>query len=272
MASIFDRLFGKKAEKKPEIPSGGLIEHAPSRLPAEAPPSELFEILAPPETLHLPSRKTPSRTLTDVLVPGEARELPPPEPAFFEIIQPPAAPARPRTLTEVFFPEGAPLPRAEQHGREAPGFFDLFTVEKDPWDIERESRGIPSKRRLDEIVHLSEILKMVEEGRRAPAFQREVRQTLKGKPPAELPLIMVAPEEKGAEEKVAAFLGLPWSDVERIIRSGGDPWVKILNPMLYEVERGLEWTLGDKVPGVFHFGVNDRGEFGLFYLEDHPDL
>ena len=33
-----------------------------------------------------------------------------------------------------------------------------------------------------------------------------------------------------------------------------------------------DWHLGDRVPGSYRFGVNDQGEFGLVYLEEHPDV
>lgn len=252
MASIFERLFGPKEEgKPPAVPPGGLVEFfQPARPPATLSP-DLFELLAPPLAL------TPSELIA---------------PPGFEILAPPPAPSRPRTLTEVFFPEGATPPEEARPRAAAPGFFDVFTEARDPWDIERERRGIIPKARLGRVVDLGEILAMVQEGRKDPDFRRDVEKTLRGKPPAELPLLRIAPEEQGAEDKVADFLGIPRTDIGRIERSGKDPWPTLLNPLLYDVERGLAWYLGDQVPGVFHFGVNDRGEFGLFYLEDHPDL
>lgn len=266
VASFFEHLFRKKAE----IPAGGLVEYFhPAAPPALS--EDLFEILAPLPPA-LPARRGGPQSVTDVFSHGTPELIQSPEPEVFEILAPMPAPLPPRTLTEAFFPEGPPPPRPEAPRETGAGFFDLFTEERDPWDIERERRGIPSRDRLDRIVGISDILRMVKEGRKDPDFQRDVKRTLRGKPPAELPLIKVAEEEAGAEGKVAAFLGIPPSDLEHLARTRQDPWVSLLNPLLYGVERGLEWYLGDKVPGVFHFGVNDRGEFGLFYLEDHPDL
>jgi len=252
VASFFDRLFGpKEEEKKPEAPPGGLVEFfQPARPPAEI-SEDLFQLLAPPPP-----------------APGAAL----PAPARFEILAPPPAAPRPRTLTEAFFPEGPPPPEEARPRETGPGFFDLFTEQRDPWDPERERRGIMPKAALERIVDLSDIVRMVQEGRKDPDFQRDVKKTLRGRPPAELPLLRIATEEHGAEDKVADCLRIPRTDIGRLERAGKDPWPTLLNPLLNDVERGLAWYLVDQVPGVFHFGVNDRGEFGLFYLEDHPDL
>lgn len=253
MASFFERLFGpKEEEKRPEAPPGGLVEFFRPAQPPALLSEDLFHLLAP-------------------LPPAFPAEIP--ASARYEILAPPPpAAAQPRTLTEAFFPEG-PLPPEESRPRDTgPGFFDLFTEQRDPWDVERERRGIVPKARLARIVDLGEILAMVKEGRKDPDFQRDVRKTLRGKPPAELPLLRLATEERGAEDKVADFLGIPRTDIGRLERERKDPWPTLLNPLLFSIERGLEWYLGDQVPGVFHFGVNSRGEFGLFYLEDHPDL
>lgn len=252
MVAFFERLFGKKEEEKqPALPPGGLVEvFRPARPPAVI-SEDLFQLLAPPSPI-------PSAGL--------------PAPARFEILAPAPAPPGPRSLTEAFFPEGPPPPETERPLETGPGFFELFTAARDPWEVEREHRGIMPKAALSRIVDLGDILGMVREGRKDPSFQKDVKKTLRGRPPAELPLLLLAREERGAEDKVADFLGIPRTEIGRLEAAGKDPWPTLLNPLLFEVERGLEWHLGDQVPGVFHFGVNDRGEFGLFYLEDHPDL
>jgi hypothetical protein len=273
--SFFERVFGKKEKKKPE-PAGGEIEvFRPARPPSQA--GDIFSILAPPSGGLGPPPALPGpRSLTEVLVPGSAPEAPAfqfltPTPAK-TATTPSSAPARPATLTEAFFPEGVVAPLEERRAAQEPGLFDIFSVKADPVDLERAARGIPSRKALDRMVNLGDILGMVEEGRQEPAFRKAVRATLRGGPPAELPLLRIASGEQGAAEKVSDFLGVPRKDLEALLRSRQDPWRALLNPLLYEVERGLEWYLGAQIPGTFRFGVNDRDEFGLFYLEDHPDL
>jgi hypothetical protein len=139
-------------------------------------------------------------------------------------------------------------------------------------EAERERRGIIPMESLDQILNLDELLQMTKEGRRDPAFRRAVRNTIRGGPLATLPLVQIAPEERGAEDKVADFLRIPRSEIQRIERARRDPWIEVLNPGLYEIERGLIWYLGDEVPGIYRFGINDRGELGLMYLEEAPEL
>lgn len=269
MPSIFERFFGRREDKPP----GGLIRPPPIEQPGAveifrpagppaAPGTNIFEILSPPAAA--PGPRLPARAETvpfEILAP---RAAPPP----------PTLPARRReTPVEAFFRRGPeappPAPMPPPPVVEEPGLLEAFL---EPIEIERERRGIPSREYLDRILELGRVLGMIKAGRREPDFVREVRGTLRGAPPAVLPLVRIAEEERGAEDKVADFLGLPRTDIARLERAGRDPWVEILNPSLYSVERGLDWYLGDEVPGTFHFGVNDRGEFGLMYLEEHPEL
>lgn len=251
MTSFFGRLFHKKEEEKIPASPGGLVEYfQPAQPPALS--EDLFSLLAPlpPAELLAPQ--------FEILAPAH------PSPA--------AAPPRRGPLTDVFFPAEGRVPEAQRPREAGTGFFDLFAKPEESWDAERARRGIMSKAYLDRLVDLGDLVRMVKEGRKDPSFQREVDKTLQGGPPAELPLIRLAKEEHGSEDLVADFLGIPRTELRKLERSRQDPWPELLNPILYDVERGLEWYLGDEVPGVFHFGVNDQGEFGLFYLEDHPDL
>lgn len=238
-----------------------------------APSSELFEILAPPS--QLPSQPGGGLSVfPDILLPAA-----PIEPSFEILAPPPRAPAPPpppraRTLTEALVPEEVrePARRAPREEPERESLFASLTEPADPYERERELRGIIPRDWLERLLDLGEILRMTQAGREDPLFRQEVQRSLRGRPPAELPLILIAPEERGSEDKVADFLGIPRIEIERTEQAGRDPWKTLLNPGLYEIERALDWHLGDRVPGSYRFGVNDQGEFGLVYLEEHPDV
>lgn len=270
MPSLFERFFGRRpAQTTPKLPAGGLVEVFRPALPAPV-TDDMFELLAPPEPVPTGGALSPVE-----LVPPEAlaRHLRPrQEEPQFELIEAPAPAERPRNLTEAFFPTGHARRAEEKPEAEGPGLFELFTELQDPLDRERGRRGIVPKQYLERLMDLGEIQGMVTRGRRDKDFRAEVEASLHGGAPAELPLLLIAPEEKGAEDKVADFLGIPRTEIEKLERAGKSPWRELLGPALYTIERGLDWHLGDKVPGTFHFGVNDQNEFGLFYIEEHPDL
>lgn len=264
MPSFFERFFGRE-KPTPGLPApargSGLTEFFRPAAPAE--PS--FEILAPPPQLPAGPGEPEAFGL---LVPAT-----PIEPSF-EILAPPppAAPPARRTLTEALVPEQARESQPEPQRPERETLFASLTEPVDPYERERDLRGIMPRDWLERILDLPEILRMTQAGRQDRDFQRAVDATLRRRPPAELPLILIAPEERGAEDKVADFLGIPRIEVEKAEQAGRDPWKTLLNPGLYAIERALDWHLGDQVPGSYRFGVNDQGEFGLVYLEEHPDV
>lgn len=264
MPPIFERFFGRRREEKqpggltrlPQVQPSGPVEVFRPAGPPGAPGADIFDILAPPSAPEAgPLRPATAREAApfEILAPAPQRPMPAP-------LAPVRAPA-----TEA--PPGPPPPLVPR--REEPSLIEEFL---DPMDVERQRRGIVPLEALDQVVDLDELLRMTKDGRRDPAFVRDVRNTLRGGPPAVLPLLRIAKEERGAEDKVADFLRIPRSEIQGIERARRDPWIDALNPGLYEIERGLDWYLGDQVPGTFHFGVNDQGEFGLMYLEEHPEL
>lgn len=253
MPSFFERFFGRKPGPPPPQE---LVPDAGGLLPAQA-PEDLFDILlTPPEGPQGPSLPI-LREETPVGLPDP----------IFDILEAPELPAR--------LPEAFPMVPRRAETPYSPPVTPLFDIEAEREEVierERERRRVASYGALSRILDLDWLLRTIEKGRRDPDFGRDVERTLQGGRPAEIPLLMIAPREQGAEEKVADFLGIPRSELRNAERRGVDPWPALLSPALYEVERALEWFLGDRVPGVFHFDVNDEGQFGLVYLEDHPDL
>lgn len=233
--SIFD-IFRRKKEEKP---SAGLVPLEPfPTLPAA--PRSVFEILAPVEQ-------------------GAPVFLPPirREPDVFEIIERPREPER-----FVDLPAGPATPR-----RKAPEASPAQVV---PARIQSPPRGLPSIEWLDQVFGLRRLWEMIRSGREEPEFEEAVKATERGGRLAELPLFLVAPTERGAEERTAKFLGIPVKRVEALKRAGRDPWSELLNPTLYDVERALLWAMPDDIPGTLSFGLNDPGEFGLMYFEESP--
>jgi len=224
----------EERKKKPEE----LVEFfQPARPPAELGP-DVFDILAP-----LPQESG--------LVPISPFEVLPVEaPQAFPILEPP-----PFVELEPFRrPEPPPpTPRVRSEPREAP-------------------RGLPPIDWLDRVFDLERLWRTVRRDRRDPEFVRAVERTERGGSLPEIPLLLVADREEGAEEKVADFLGIRREDVRRLEREGRDPWRELLNPTLYEVERGLTWVQPDDLPGIVVFGVNDVGEFGLVYREESGEI
>lgn len=253
MPSFFERFFGRKPEAPPPRE---LVPDAGGLLPAQA-PQDLFDILLTPAE----APEGPSLPIQRVETPVG---LPDP---LFDILEAPELPSR--------LPEAFPIvPRRPEAPYSPPVTprFDIEAEREEAIERERQRRRVASYGALERILDLDWIIRTVEKGRRDPDFKQAVERTLRGGRPAEIPLIMIAPREQGAEEKVADFLGIPMAELRHAERRGVDVWRSLLSPALYEVERALEWFLGDRVPGVFHFDVNDDGQFGLVYLEDHPDL
>ncbi len=245
--SIFD-IFRKKKKEEPEK---GLVEfYQPVRPPAQI-REDVFDILGPP---------APERGL--IQAPAGAFEMLPAEPEVrraepeaFEILEP----RRP-------VPQFEPVelaPRREPEPRREPP----------PPPIPRpEPRGLPSKAWLDRVFDLRDLWQRIRAGRKDPGFIREVEATERGGRSAELPLVLLADQEEGAEEKVAQFLGIPLGEIENLRRARQDPWRILLNPTLYDIERGLVWAMPDDLPGNLVFGLNDYGEFGLIYQEESPEV
>jgi hypothetical protein len=225
----------EERKKKPEE----LIEFfQPARPPAEPGP-DVFDILAAPQESGLVP-----------IIPFEVLPVEAP-PAAFPILEPP-----PFVELEPFRrPEPPPLvPReVRREPREAP-------------------RGLPPVDWLDQVFHLERLWRTIRRDRKDPDFVRAVKRTARGGSLPEIPLLLVAESEEGAEDKVAKFLGIRREDVRRIEREGRDPWREMLNPTLYEVERGLTWAQPDDLPGILVFTVNDAGEFGLVYREESPEI
>lgn len=205
----------------------------PARPPAEVGP-DVFDILGPPSESGL----VPAAPF-EVLLPAQAPEA-------FPILEPP-----PFVELEPFRrPEPSPVRR---EAREAP-------------------RGLPPLEWLDRVFDLERLWRTIRRDRKDPEFVRAVKRTERGGPLPEIPLLMVADREEGAEERVADFLGIRREDLRRVEREGRDPWRELLNPTLYEVERGLTWAQPDDLPGIVVFGVNDQGEFGLVYREESGEI
>jgi len=237
-------LFDFLKRKKEEEPKGLVEFYHPARPPALNP--DVFDVLRPPEEtgmIQAPGafeviRKAEEPTGFGILETFPVREAP-------ARVPPPAEPAR----------------RAPPVRRAAP-----------PPPILRRPPELPSEEWLSGLFDLPSLWEMVREGRQDPEFRRAIEETERGGPQAELPLIMIAQREEGAEEEVARFLGIPVGDVERIKREGGDPWRELLNPVLYEIERALIWAMPEDLPGLTLFGLNDRDEFGLLYHEESPEV
>lgn len=235
--SIFD-IFRKKKKEEPER---GLVEfYQPVRPPAEI-RQDVFDILGPPEQGLIQAQ------------PGAFELLPAREPEGFEVFEPRTPPPRfVEPLVEL-------APRARVPSREIPPPAPLM-----------EPRGLPSKEWLDQVFGLRDLWRRIRAGRKDPDFIRAVEATERGGRLAELPLVLLADREEGAEQKVAEFLGIPLGEIERLEKAGQDPWKRLLNPTLYDIERGLVWAMPDDLPGSFAFGLNDYGEFGLLYHEESP--
>ena len=221
------------AEERKKRPEELVEFFQPARPPAELGP-DVFDILAPP-----PSGLAP-------VSPFEV--LPVQAPVEFPILEPPP-------IVEL-----EPFRRREPPPRE---------IRPEPHEA---PRGLPPIEWLDRIFDLERLWRTIRRDRKDPGFVRAVRRTEEGGPLPEIPLFLVADREEGAEEKVANFLGIRREDVRRLEMEGRDPWKELLNPTLYEVERGLTWAQPDDLPGNLVFGVNDAGEFGLVYREESGEI